>query len=105
MFKDYLKQIGLESLISFAGEVELNNFIEEAFVLKFPNLSEREVKKLYVYDVPWVSADGASCVLDKKSDKPYNLAETFGLDLDFEKLKNHPQTVRLWKLNKIVEKI
>ena len=82
MFKEYLKQIGLENLISHIDEVKLNNFVKDVFAAKFPDLSEEEVKKLYVYDVPWVSADGLTCVLDKKAEKPYNLAETFGLRSD-----------------------
>lgn len=61
-------------------EFELNNFVADAFAADFPDLSDEEVKKLYVYDVPKMSAGGSCSILGEKAEKPYNLAQTFGLD-------------------------
>jgi len=105
MFEEYLKKIGLNNLISHTESIELNNFVAEIFSTKFPDLSEKEIEKLYAYDVPKMSADGSCSILEEKAEDPYNLAKIFELELDFKKLKNHTQTIRLWRLNKITEKI
>lgn len=105
MFVNYLKSVGLGELIPYIGEVELNDIVEKAFAAKFLNLSEEDVKKLYVYDVPKISPDGSCSIIEEKAEKPYNLAETFGLSDSFVELKNNSHTLRLWRLNKIVHEI
>jgi|SRR6185369_9550279 len=105
MFEKYLKTIGLENLIPHLDEFVLNDFVAESFAAEFPDLSAEEVKKLYVYDVPKMSPDGSCSIIEEKADNPYNLAETFDLNSDWESLKDDPQTVRLLRLKKIVQKI
>lgn len=112
MFKNYLKQIGLEELAGRVDEIKLNNFVAEAFATDIPELSEEEVKKLYVYDVPKMSPDGACSIIEEKAEKPYNLARTFVIlnqvqddKINWKALKKHPQTIRLWRLRQIVAKI
>lgn len=105
MFKNYLQQVGLEDLVTYIEEVKLNNIVAEVFIAECPKLSDAEVKQLYVYDVPKMSPDGSCSIIEEKAEKPYNLAETFGLDADWKHLADHPQTIRLWRLRQIVTKI
>lgn len=105
MLKNYLKKIGLEKLAVHSDKYILNDFVAEAFAAGVPDLSEEEVKKLYIYDVPKVSTDGSCSIIEEKADRPYNLVETFGLQSDWDILKKHPQTIRLWRLRQIVEKL
>jgi len=97
MFEDYLKQIGLEYLIKDIKKTKLNSFVKEAFDLKIPNLSEKEIKDLYIYDVPKLSADGSCSTLEEKSDVPYDLSKTF---------KQSPAlTLCLWRLKQLVKNL
>ncbi len=105
MFKNYLKKIGLENLTSHVDKVELNDIVKKTFAAEFPKLSEEEVKSIYVYDVPKMTADGSCSIIEEKAEQPYNLAETFGVQSDWARLKNHPYTIRLWRLKQIVAKI
>jgi L-methionine (R)-S-oxide reductase len=105
MFKNYLKTIGLEDLVSHVEKVKLNDIVKKAFVSKTPVLSDEEVKSLYSYPVPKMSPDGSCSIIEEAADKPYNLAETLGLTSDFSRLKDYEQTIRLWRLNEIVHKI
>ena len=105
MFTKYLQTIGLAALATRVDEFELNNFVSEVFSQTPPELSEEAVKKLYVYDVPKMSPDGSCSIIEEKAEKPYNLAETLGLDSDWKKLQHHPHTIRLWRLRNIVAKI
>jgi len=105
MFKEYLLTIGLGNLVSQFNNIGLNTIVEDIFAAEIPQLSEEQIKNLYVYDVPKMSPDGSCSILEEKADKPYDLAETFGLESDWKALRNHPQTIRLWRLQQIVEKI
>lgn len=52
MFTNYLKTIGLESLIKHVKKNQLNNFVEEAFFQIKADFINEEIKNLYVYDIP-----------------------------------------------------
>jgi putative methionine-R-sulfoxide reductase with GAF domain len=105
MFTTYLQDIGLKHIIKYLEKTKLNNFVKEVFSMNFPSLSKKEIEKLYIYDIPKISADGSCSILEEKNEKPYNLAETFGLSYDLEELVRHPQTIRLWRLQQIVKKL
>lgn len=105
MLDKYLINIGLEEFVKDITDVSLNNFVSEAFVKSRGNFSKEEIEKLYVFDVPKVGPDGSCSITSEKEDKPYNLAETFGLKWDIEKLKNNPQTLRLWHLKQVILKL
>lgn len=104
MLRKYLKNIGLEELIENAAKAPLNNFVSEAFVKHHRNFSKEEIEKLYIYDVPKLGPNGACSITHEKEEKPYNLTVILGLSLS-NKLKTHPQTLRLWRLKQIVDKL
>ncbi|MDE2590599.1 MAG: hypothetical protein KGL95_13150, partial [Patescibacteria group bacterium] len=97
MFEDYLKQIGLEYLTNNLGKTDLNNFVESTFGKNLPELSEKEINKLYAYDVPKLSADGSCSILEEKNEIPYDLSKIFGHSPAFTK--------DLWRLKQIVKNI
>ncbi len=97
MFKNYLKQIGLEYLIKDIEKIDLNNFVKDAFEQNFQNLSDKEIQNLYVYDVPKLSADGSCSILEEKNETPYDLSQIFGT--------SPSQTLYLWRLKQIVKKL
>lgn len=105
MFRDYLIDIGLEQIVRDAHSIQLNTFVEDAFRQIRYDFSEEEIRELYVYDIPRLSPDGSCSILEEKSDIPYNLATTFGLNFVASVLKKHPQTLRLWRLHQIVEQL
>src|SRR5258706_7049730 len=101
-FNDYINKIGLKS---FKNGSEKPDGVYKYLKRFKTNFSHTEIKKLYTYDVPAISDDGACSILDKKADKPYNLAETYGLDFNSKTLTKDPNTLRLWRLNGIIEKL
>jgi len=101
MLHKYLKNIGLEELVKDIERTPLNNLVTEVFAKSHDNFSREEIEKLYIYDVPKLGPNGACSITHEKEEKPYNLAHTLGLQ-DDEILKNHPQTLRLWRLKQIV---
>lgn len=103
--KDYLNRIGLEEFSEDLSHTVLNETVADIFGQDPPQLSRVEIKKLYSYKVPLIGEDGACSLVQTAPDQIYNLAETLGLDDSFENLKNHPQTVRLWRLSQIAEEV
>lgn len=105
MLRDYLGLIDLEEFKKDLNNLELNDFVKEAFDI-FPNkLTEEEIDRIYKYDVPKLGLDGSCSLTNEKEDKPYDLARTLGLEADFNKLKEHPQTLRIWRLYQVVKKV
>jgi len=105
MFRKYLTAIGLEYLAPVADEALLNTIVDDAFWQIRGDISEEDVRHLYVYDIPRLSSDGSCSILEEKSDIPYNLAITLGLTFDIPALMKHPNTLRLWRLHRIVEQL
>jgi L-methionine (R)-S-oxide reductase len=103
MFREYLSAIGLEHIAPVADESLLNTIVDDVFGQIRDDFSEEDVRDLYVYDVPRLSPDGSCSILEEKNDIPYNLAITLGLAFDIPALTNHPNTLRLWRLHRIVE--
>lgn len=105
MFEQYLKQIGLEYLINdletlrlrSGQETDLNNFVKEVFEKEVPEFSEEEIKDLYAYDIPKLSADGSCSILEEKNETPYDLSKIFGRSPSF--------TNYLWRLKQIVKNL
>src|SRR5579871_5782039 len=103
MINNYLKTIGLGQ---FDGtQYRLDTIVKKAFE-KVPHpLTNQEVEKLYVFDVPKLGPGGACSITHEKEDKPYNLTEIFGRQYDVERLKGDPLTTLLWRLNTAVQNL
>merc|ERR1711974_249763 len=84
------------------------SIVKSCFSLKPEKpLTAAQIEKLYSYRVPKVSEDGSCSLTTQLEKEPVNLAkEVFSLDYEkFEDLREHPLTLRLWRLNQIVENI
>ncbi len=100
MIKDYYQRTKLNFPEHCrTEEVSLVNTI---FTKPAPVFDGESIEKLYTYPVPKMSADGSCSILEEQADQPYNLASTFGIAYEYEKLKDHPQSKRLWDLNQII---
>lgn len=105
MFEDYLKQIGLENLLEEIEKTKLNDFVSEAFSKNKSGFTENEISDLYTYKVPKLTPDGSCSIVDELSPLPYNLSEIYKLPFEVQTLENHKQTIYLWKLKYIIEKL
>jgi putative methionine-R-sulfoxide reductase with GAF domain len=102
---NYLKQAGLEEFIGKKDSLPLNDFVEECFSLKKDFFRYQEIEELYKFDVPKLGPNGSCAVNKTKEEKKYNLALTLGLQDRYFKLRNHPQTLRLWRLKQVLKKL
>lgn len=103
--KKYLKKVGLQQFEKDLEGLRLNNFVNEAFVKKSPILTNKQLKKLFFYDTPKLGPGGSCSISKEKEDLPYNLALTLGLDLEFSKLRESTEAIRIWKLYQVVQKV
>lgn len=97
MFDNYLNQIGLEYLIKDIKNAYLNDFVKEAFGKKIPKLEVKEIKDLYIYDIPKITPDGNCSILEEKNEIPYDLSKIFG--------RSPSYTAYLWQLKQIVKNL
>ncbi len=106
MFKNYLKNIGLENLVKKLNQIELNNYLDEVLSEKAKtDFSENDIENLYSYKVPKISENG-SCSTSKEAEKEkHNLCNNYKIDFDYEELSNSKTTTRLWILKKLNEKV
>lgn len=91
---NYINTIGL-NIIGVAH----NEIVPQAERWNPPALSGMEIEALYAYPVPEITTKG--CGL--KAKEPYRLEQT--LELKNQDLTTHPNTVRLQRLNQIVERL
>lgn len=102
-FNHYLKTIGLSHLDSNSQTTRLNEHVKTWFDRPLPELSNDEISQLYTYRVPKLGPGGSCSITDELEETPYDLSQTFGLQE--KSLEKHPMTVRLWRLNRIVESL
>mgnify|MGYP001017122518 CR=1 FL=1 len=97
MFAPFLQTIGLQ--ITPSGTE--NNFVAEALSItpKEINLSD-----LYTYPVPQVSQSGGCDLKKSVAPEPYDLSPICKIN-DEENKADHPNTIRLWRLNQIIQSI
>ncbi len=89
----YLSAIGLELSV----KKSLNKFVATSLQESVEHFSEEEINQLYHYSVPEI-VPGAGCGL--KAQEPYCLEKTLGLEE--ADLSKHDNTLRLYRLNRIV---
>lgn len=105
MFHQYLQSIGLERLINDAEVQALNSIVVDASEIQKTDYSDQDIHNLYTYKVPKLGEGGACSITDELEETPYNLAQTYKIDYNVESLKTAPQTLRLQKLNAVIEKL
>ena len=99
----YFSRIGLTADDKAAAK---NKLVETVFAEKSPTLETSVLSKLYTYREPEEGEDGTCSRIEKIKEKPFNLAEVFGLGADLsEALLSKPQTALLWRLNQIVQQL
>jgi|GEM_PF-3222206 len=76
-----------------------NTIVQQTEILLRPDFTTAQTQNLYHYPVPQESEVG--CGL--KAKEPYCLEDTLGLRS--RNLLSHPNTERLWRLNKIIEEL
>ncbi len=117
-----LDKINLGDLRFSAQEmVTLNSAVTEVLQsqeIASTKFSSADVQKLYVYKVPTVSSDGTCSNVSFMAKRPFNIAsDGYKIaDVDVssdnslterscERLQSHPMTLRLFKLNRIVDRL
>ena len=101
MLETYLRRTGLSCDI--ASPAPLNRFVEEALGNVPPPLSPKAAESLFTYSVPKL-AEGAACARTKETEN-YSLLRLNGLQQGDPSLPTHPTTLRLWRLNEVVDRI
>ncbi|NOS67422.1 MAG: GAF domain-containing protein [Candidatus Peribacteraceae bacterium] len=102
-FSNYLNIIGLSNLTEPSQTETLNEYVCNWFERTLPSLINEEIEKLYTYLVPKLGV-GSSCSIFHELEKmPYDLTRTFGLTK--ESLRQHWMTLRLWRLNRIIDSL
>lgn len=94
MLDQYCKKIGLPSFPIYENDRKMHSLVETATRMNPPAFSEEEVRILYEYRVPKISADGTCSMNDTWEEKPYTLAQIYGT--------SDETTARLWRLKKVV---
>ena len=89
----FLQSAGLSHLVSQIGEINFNEFVDEAFRLE-RELSDDEEGKFYKYKVPKLAPDGSCSFGNVLEDKPYDLSQTYDI--------NSRNSLWLWRLNQLV---
>jgi L-methionine (R)-S-oxide reductase len=102
-FRHYLKTIGLSYLYSNSQTTRLNEYVQTWFERSFPELSEVEMNQLYTYRVPKLGLGGSCSITGELEEIPYDLSQTFSLQK--ESLEKRTMTVRLWRLNGIIDSL
>src|SRR5690349_13821505 len=93
----YFTRIGLTA---DSKATATNKLVEKAFAENVPKLEASALPKLYTYREPEEGEDGTCSRIEKVKEKPFNLAEVFGLGAELsEKLLDKSQTALLWRLN------
>ncbi len=114
----FLRRVGLERYASSVPGRTLPSVVEEEFSLQQENFAPQQIQSLYLYRVPKMrggvgcteyvvtqTVEGQRTITMELDKKLYNLAETYGLPYETELLRDHPMTLRLWRLRHVVQEL
>lgn len=97
MIDENMQNIGL-SLSS--DSLELNTFVHDVFSENHDTFSPKQIHSLYQSLQGKHDESGEISIVEIEEEE-FNLAEVYGLPYEFTVLKNHPMTLRLWRLDRL----